>query len=152
MKLVFTWLLAVSLVVGVLGCETTKGDDEDDPQPGPGVTKTELLAGTSTKSWRVEVAKVNGLNVLPYTLACAKDDNWVFNTNKTYERNEGATKCKPTDEQVYEKGSWEFNTAETELILNKTTKYTISNFTRNTLEISTKNVSGETEELTLKAN
>jgi hypothetical protein len=59
--------------------------------------------------------------------ACEKDDVMIFNSNATYEANEGATKCSPTDPQIQETGTWSFESDETKL---KTTSggfsYTVS--------------------------
>jgi len=49
--------------------------------------------------------------------ACNKDDISDFNTNNTYTLEEGATKCDPNDPQVYETGTWAFNSDETVLVM-----------------------------------
>lgn len=36
----------------------------------------------------------------PDSLPCEKDDQTIFKTNGTYELNEGATKCNPSNPQV----------------------------------------------------
>lgn len=149
MKLVRTWILMTVIVLGLAQCKIT---GNDDPAPDPNISKTELLAGKSSKAWVLTSSKIDGDEVIIQALSCSKDDNMVYRTAKTYEWNEGSSKCNAKDPQVYETGTWEFNTGETEIILNKEFNYTIVKLTTNTLQVSIKNVFGETEELTFKPN
>lgn len=148
MKLIRICIIMVMVVLGLSQCNITSGGDD----PTPTASKTELLAGTTSKAWILTSSKINGTEVLNQANTCTKDDNMVFRTNKTYEWNEGATKCRAQDAQVYETGTWEFNSGETEMILNKELRYNILKLTNNALQVSTKNVFGETEELTFKPN
>ena len=66
------------------------------------VTKFEEKAGTAP--WEDD---------FPNFDACNKDDQYVFRTNNTYEFNEGATKCDPTDPQIFGAGNWSFKNNET---------------------------------------
>ncbi len=150
MKLVRTWILMVVTALSLSQCNTTNG--EEDPTPDPGTSKTELLAGTSSRAWILTSSKIDGSEVINQSPACTRDDNMVYRTNKTYEWNEGATKCRVNDAQIYETGTWEFNQNETELILDKTLRYKLLVLNKTTLQISIKNVFGETEELTFKHN
>lgn len=150
MKLLRVWILMMVVALGLAQCNVTSNGD--DPAPDPNISKTELLAGKSSKSWILTSSKIDGDEVLNQAFPCSRDDNMVFRTDKTYEGNEGGSKCNAKDKQVYETGAWEFNTAETEVILNKELRYTIVKLTANTLQLSIKNVFGETEELTFKPN
>jgi Lipocalin-like domain len=150
MKPVQTWILMAVTTLGLTQCNTTSNGD--DPTPDPNISKTELLAGKSSKAWILTSSKVNGDELINQALPCSRDDNMVFRADKTYEGNEGASKCNANDPQVYDTGTWEFSTGETEIILNKELRYTIVKLAANTLQISIKNVFGETEELTFKPN
>ncbi len=150
MKLLHTWILMMMIVLGLTQCNVTSNDD--DPAPDPNIPKIQLLAGTSSKAWVLTSSKIDGDEVINQEPPCSRDDNMVYRTNKTYEWNEGGSKCNDKNPQVYDTGSWEFNAGETEIILNKELRYTIVKLTANTLQISIKNVFGETEELTFKPN
>ncbi|MBB3841414.1 hypothetical protein FHS57_005442 [Runella defluvii] len=151
MKLVRLWIFLAMTVLGLSQCNVTSTGG-GDPTPDPNITKTELLAGKSSKAWVLTVSKINGNDVFNQTVACVRDNNMVFRTDKNYEWNEGATKCRTQDDQVFEKGTWAFNTAETELVLNNETNYKIVKLTENTLQVSYTNVFGETLEMTFKPN
>lgn len=66
--------------------------------------------------------------------ACEKDDITIFRTDNTYETNEGATKCSPSDPQVYETGKWSFEENETKLKVD-TDVVSIEELDENTLKI-----------------
>jgi hypothetical protein len=148
MKLFRIYILMVLVVLGLSHCKITTGGDD----PTPTASKTELLAGKTSKAWVLTSSKIDGAEVFNQASTCTKDDNMLFRADKTYEWNEGATKCRAQDVQVYETGTWEFNSGETEIILNKELRYKILKLTNNALQISIKNVFGETEELTFKPN
>jgi hypothetical protein len=46
---------------------------------------------------------------------CEKDNLTVFKANKTYEENEGASKCDASDPTIVETGTWDLVANETEL-------------------------------------
>ena len=76
-------------------------------------TNTELLAGTSSKSWKSTSAiAVNGtaqldLFTLPtFSKPCILDNLLVIKTNNTYELHEGATKCSATDPDLMLTSNW----------------------------------------------
>ncbi len=93
---------------GIAACN--KDDDQS-----PSVTKTELLAGKSAKTWRPVASTKNGNDQFSSRAACDKDDNFIFRADQTFEANEGATKCNTSDLQVFNSGSWEFKSNETVL-------------------------------------
>ena len=51
---------------------------------------------------------------------CAKDDLYIFKSDKSYEINEGPSKCDDSDPQIQEVGTWGFSTNETLLLLTPT--------------------------------
>lgn len=140
------FLLTVSLCFSA--CQVTSTGSDPTPANAP---KSELLAGKLTKSWLVISTKIDGKEVFNQAKACSKDDILVFKADKTYEWNDGASKCKATDVQVYEKGTWEFNSSETEMIWNKKDTYKVLELGSSTLRTSFKNVFGEVEEQTYQA-
>jgi hypothetical protein len=148
MKLFRVCIIMVTVVLTLSQCKITTGGDE----PTPTASKTELLAGKTSKAWVLTSSKIDGVEVFNQASNCTKDDNMLFRADKIYEWNEGKSKCRTQDPQVYETGTWEFNSGETEIILNKELRYKILKLTDNALQISIKNVFGETEELTFKPN
>ncbi|NBB19663.1 hypothetical protein GVN20_09895 [Runella sp. CRIBMP] len=148
MKKIYTWVLMLSIVFGLTQCSKTS--NEEDPTPAPGVTKTELLAGKSLKTWVMISSKIDGKEVFNQSLVCSRDDHTIYRTDKTYEVNEGETKCYSQDPQTYEKGTWSFNTDETELIINNEQRFKILELNNTTLRLSIKTLFGETIERTFK--
>ncbi len=136
--------LSLLLFVGSCKVSTTS-----DPNPA-GTTKAELLAGKTSKSWETTAIIINGVDAFSLNKACSKDDILVFNSSKSYERNEGAVKCKTSDAQVFEKGVWTLLNADTELSTSLT-KYKIVELSSSTLKLSYKNIGGETIEENYKA-
>lgn len=105
-------LLIVSLFLATLSC---KKDEEP--------TKKELLCG---KNWTLVAETVSPAINLNGTLItdlysqledCSKDDIGIFNTNGTYTFEEGPTKCDVNDPQVWDSGTWVFNSDQTILVL-----------------------------------
>jgi hypothetical protein len=85
---------------------------KDDP------TKTSMDLLTQ-RSWKIVADEErvgtsgNWTDYFSSYSACEKDDETVFRTNSTYEINEGITKCDPSDPQVYQSGTWTFNSTNT---------------------------------------
>ena len=105
-------LLIVSLFLVTLSC---KKDEEP--------SKKELLCG---KNWILTAETVspainfNGVLITDLYAqmdGCTKDDISKFNTNGTYTFEEGATKCDVNDPQVWDSGTWVFNSDQTILVL-----------------------------------
>ncbi|HMP98752.1 MAG TPA: lipocalin family protein [Cyclobacteriaceae bacterium] len=84
---------------------------EDDPDPS--LSKTELLTASPWSPTEVKLSGFSG----PVD-ACTADDVYTFSTNGTFTFDEGPTKCEDEDPQAYS-GTWEFNSAETFLILSQ---------------------------------
>jgi hypothetical protein len=115
------FLLIVSLFLASLSC---KKDDEP--------TKKDLLCG---KSWILISETVSPAINFNGTLItdlfsqleeCTKDDIFIFNTNGTYTFEEGPTKCDVNDPQVWDSGTWVFNSDETILVLSSPTMGTMN--------------------------
>jgi hypothetical protein len=113
-------LVFIATVAFLSGCKK-----KDDPKPA---SKTTLLAGTTSKSWKLTAATAsvfgtpinlfdanNGAVSVP---TCKQDDIFTFSANKTYATTEGASDCgTPTTDS----GTWSFNADETQLTLHSTT-------------------------------
>ncbi len=140
-------LVLTVLFVGSMSCKTTTSND---PMP-TGAAKLELIAGKISKSWEITAIGINNVDVFSLNRACTKDDIFLLNANKTYELNEGPTKCRTTDVQVYEKGTWELSADESELVLNKKSRYKILELSSSSLKLSNKNLPGEVIDKSYKA-
>lgn len=141
---------AYILVIGLFlaACKTTTGGGDPTPANAP---KPQLLAGTLAKSWITTSLKINGVESFNQTKPCAQDDILVFKADNSYERGEGPTKCRDKDPQIYEKGTWAFGTADTELIFNKTDRAKLLELTPTTLRFSVVSIFGEIREQTFQA-
>lgn len=86
-------------------------------------TKTEYLAGTSSKSWKnTKAIAANGgltIDLVNSQPTCVVDNVLTFSTTKTYEIREGATKCNTADPDLVLKANWGFNADETKFTVDK---------------------------------
>lgn len=86
-------------------------------------TKTEYLAGTTSKSWKNTKAQATNqgltIDLVATQPTCVVDNILTFATNKTYEIREGATKCNTADADLVLKANWSFNTDETKFTVDK---------------------------------
>lgn len=87
-------------------------------------SKTEYLAGTTSKSWKNTKAEATNPQGLKVDLVlnqpdCVVDNRLVFYPNNTYEFKEGATKCSPNDPDVILKSNWTFLDNETKFKIDK---------------------------------
>lgn len=114
-------VMALAFVAAIGSC---KKDENNTPMPGK--TKTAILTSNVWKQTARTISPsidVNGTMVTDlYALddECDKDDLYKFKADKTFTQEEGATKCDPSDPQVYATGTWTFNADETQLILTYT--------------------------------
>ncbi|MGZ8511011.1 MAG: lipocalin family protein [Chitinophagaceae bacterium] len=131
----FTALLLV--MTGAITFQACKKDKKDSTK-----TKTELI---TTGTWKITAQTVNPAldwdgdgdvetNLFDDTEACLKDNFITFKTNATAEENEGATKCDPLDDQIYNM-SWNFTDNETKIEIDGD-EYTLAELTASTLKIS----------------
>lgn len=114
-------LLIVSLFLATLSCK------KDDPP-----TKKDLLTG---KNWILTAETVspaidyNGILITDLYAQmddCDKDDISKFNANGTYTFEEGATKCDVNGPQIFDAGTWVFNSDQTILVLTSPSDGTIN--------------------------
>ncbi|RFS14886.1 hypothetical protein [Emticicia sp. C21] len=87
-------------------------------------SKTEYLAGASSKTWKntkAEATNSGGLKVDLVTTqpACVTDNILIFYPNNTYEFREGATKCGANDPDLLLKSNWSFQENETKFKIDK---------------------------------
>ncbi len=72
---------------------------------------------------------------------CVKDDIFNCKTDRTYTMEEGLIKCSVDDPQVYESGTWTFNSDETVLILTTSggimTNYNLENLSSTEIVLKT---------------
>jgi hypothetical protein len=106
MKTLNAIIFAIACLILISSC---KKDDE------PKISKTELLAGKTSKSWKQTAGKENGSDYFSTWASCNKDDVYVFNANKNFELNEGASKCEPTHNQIADTGVWELKSNDSVL-------------------------------------
>lgn len=81
-------------------------------------SKTELLTQKAWVQSNQEIGSGGNWQTDPVfasTEACNKDDHFVFKADKTYEVNEGATKCDESAKDIIEQGNWNFEDNETKL-------------------------------------
>lgn len=138
-------LLAVAATVGFTSC----GKDDDEASKTPAKSKTELL---TKAGWKTTAITVNPgfdfdndgtpeTDLFTGTDPCDADDITVYKADKTYTEEEGATKCDPTDDQVYGQGTWAFTANEAGLMQVASDSSTMSTFniaelTENTLKLT----------------
>jgi hypothetical protein len=91
-------LSAALLLSGLSSCKKSAAEK----------SKAELLTQSAWKIVKEEEKAGNGAWVdnTPNSSACSKDNNFIFKSNATFEFNEGATKCSPTDAQIIDTGTW----------------------------------------------
>ncbi|MDB5226645.1 MAG: hypothetical protein JWN78_838 [Bacteroidota bacterium] len=127
------------LMIATLGC--SKKDSDGGSQP-TAATKASLLVKSD---WMIKTAQfkqqsaTTWTDAIPLTSACQLDDHLVFRADKTYERNEGATKCVASNPFIYETGTWTF--AQNETIISMTYNGSPSDMTIESLDASALNVS-----------
>ena len=136
-------LLEVASSVSLSSC----GNDDDEVVK----SKTELLTSSGWKTTALTINPgfdfdgdgVKETDLMAGQDACNTDDITVYKTDKTYTEEEGATKCDPTDQQVYGTGTWTFNSDETVLSTtasgsgNTPTNYTITELSESTMKFTT---------------
>ena len=96
------WVLVFGLVL-VFGCKKDEVAVEK--------TTLEYLTGTTSKKWKVTEGMVKlgeqSVNLISNQPPCITDNILVLNNNKSYELNEGASKCDPAkDPDLIIKANW----------------------------------------------
>jgi hypothetical protein len=123
MKQKMKYISMLALVSLMLNSSCSKDDDDDSPPAPP--TKSQLLVAVD---WQVTALTVDPplviqggapiTNLIPIIPACSLDDIFNYNADGTYSFEEGLTKCDPNDPQVYESGTWQWNSDQTRLVQN----------------------------------
>ncbi|MCS6967500.1 MAG: hypothetical protein RMJ44_03660 [Cytophagales bacterium] len=94
-----------------------------------------LLAGPGGKRWRITEVTLNAQPFPTGVPACVRDNLNIFFKSNKFIRDEGPTKCSPTDPQRLE-GTWRFNPTGTDLIFdfgNEVEVWKIIDISRNLL-------------------
>lgn len=134
-------IIQVIMLVGLL-CSIGGCTEEVEPKPQ---TYSQLLTGTSSKSWRLTGIQLIEANAQPvsYNLQnnCVYDDVYVFyaDRDRKYEIQEGASKCAPEDPDIYVEDTWSIVNATGTInfyfpVLGADS-YTLKSLTENTLTI-----------------
>jgi len=125
-------------LIAITAFSCKKNEDTSD---SASKTKTELL---TTGTWKYIGATVNPAydyygggtpvtNIFDIMKACEKDDFETYQTNGTWEYNEGPSKCDPSYPQVFSL-PWGFADNETKLLLGGD-EHTILELTATTLKL-----------------
>ncbi len=117
MRILNYLLLGLCLFICVVSCKNPA--EVISPK-----TKTELLAGTTSKTWKntkAEAVNAGGLKIdlVSTQPTCVIDNSLIFFPNKTYEIREGATKCNAADPDLLLKANWSLNSTETQFSIDK---------------------------------
>lgn len=100
---IFIGLLAVIILTS---CEKEDKTTSTNPVDTNNTTNSSLLAGDSSKFWKLKKLYLNGENIFSWLDSCYTDDLMKLYADKSYEMDEGKTKCNPSDEQIFDKGTW----------------------------------------------
>lgn len=112
-------LFTVSIIL-LIGC---KKEESHTP------SKTVLL---TNKGWKLKaymqtrISDGSSQDAYAPMSDCYKDDIYTFKIDYTYEGSVGATKCNPAQPQVFQSGTWRFDSDETILERNITAGNNIS--------------------------
>lgn len=127
MKSKLNIVLLLMFIISAISCS------KDSQSTTP--TKTAYLTKAPWKYVNVEVGTNNVFTSLWDSLElCVKDNITTFNTNKTYQEVEGATKCDSGDPDIAASGTWQFNADETLLIMD-ILSYQVITLNENTLKV-----------------
>jgi len=110
--------LAIVLGAVVLSTGCKKEETTVDPPPPAQKTKKELLSASLWKMTGFTIsAPSSGTEDYFATMKdCQKDDTWSYKTDGSYVRDEGPTKCYPSDPQS-EQGSWSISGDEKKITI-----------------------------------
>ena len=105
-KILYFWQIIsyIALATAFTGCS-----EEVEPTPA---TYSQLLTGTSSKSWRLTEIQLleSGKEPVDFDVPnnCIYDDLYVFyaGEGKRFEVQEGASKCDPNDPDVFVENTW----------------------------------------------
>lgn len=114
----------VAVLILLLTFTACKDDDDDNDEPAP-KTRTEMLTAKNWTRTSVTITPAidydgNGTqenDLTPYIPTCDLDDFYKFNSNTSFTREEGPSKCDANDPQVVYTGTWTWNSDETILTI-----------------------------------
>jgi len=120
-------LLTILLIAFFLSCK--KEEDEN--------SSVNLL---TRSEWRLSKheEKINSdpyVDYFPGLPSCSRDDKYSFRKDGSYEVNEGATKCDPSDPQVFLTGTWQFTQNGSKINIDAN-EFTINQLDQDTFFIS----------------
>lgn len=100
-------LILIGIVLSMFSCKS-KSDDVEALK-----STVEYLTGTGIKKWMVTAGKVklgeSEVDLINSQQACITDNLLVLNVNKSYELQEGKTKCPPaTGPDIILKSTWSY--------------------------------------------
>src|SRR5688572_8869964 len=99
-------ILAYIHIIGLLGVILSFSGCSEEVKPNP-YTYSQLLTGTTSKSWRLTGIQLIEEGQQPYSFNipnnCVYDDLYVIYADKDrkFEIKEGASKCDPNDLDVF---------------------------------------------------
>ena len=101
---IFLVVLLTGVLAGIGGCS-----EKEEPKP---YTYSQLLTGTTSKSWRISGIQLIEANAQPVSFNlpnnCVYDDIYIFYADKDrkFEIQEGASKCSPEDPDILVEDTW----------------------------------------------
>ncbi len=143
MRLKITYLLVFVSIVGLF----SQCSERIEPKP---VTYSQLLTGTDKKAWRLVSYQIIDEGVASPVVSaqtgfppCVADDQYVFyaNDERRFEVTEGATKCDPSDPDIFVTDTWALVNANATLqflfplLAGESYPFTIKNLTDRVLTI-----------------
>ena len=118
---------AVTCILIISFSSSSCSKSTDASTSATAATKTQLL---TSSDWIIIGLEYRKETATTWTddyalwLACQKDNKFVFKTNNSYEFNEGASKCNPSDPQILQAGTWQLTSNETVLAIQQETNGT----------------------------
>jgi hypothetical protein len=135
-------------------------DEEKDPEPTGGKSKTELIAGAN---WKLTKATFNPAIVvnlgsfndtfinlfdIPLITDCQKDNMILFNADGTMTIDNGTLKCAPSEPQTAKDGNWTFLNNETQIEITNSEYFKLISSTKvilNNVALSETEMTGQTD-------
>lgn len=138
-------VIAITILLS-LSMYQCKKDDGNLPNP---LSREEMIAGKSSKSYKLTKQIFNGVDVTNDQDPCDRDDILKFKTNHTWEDHSGAIKCDPNDPDLIDSGEWHLNKTQDSIYLDSTACY-INSISTKAFTITVVG-DGDVEQLTLTA-
>ena len=115
-----------SFIIMLFTVLTVFSSCKKDNETVPAKSKTELLAGVSSKTWKIANYQVSYSGVTTslfnWLEDCSQDDITILYANKNFEEKEGNTKCETHD--LIDSGTWNLSSDETTLTMSYQDGYT----------------------------